>query len=336
MSSLIVEVCKIEGICVHSGADALDLAQIKGWQCVTPKGKYAPGDLVTYIPIDAVIPAEHSDRWGITKYLSNGRVRCARLRGEPSFGVIVDRDDTDWPEGLDVQDHYGITKYVPPVKISAGDVEPPHPLFGEYTDVENLRNFPAVFTEGEEVSVSEKIHGTSCRLGLVEGEWMAGSMSVRRRRPEDPAGSIYWQPMGLPGVQDLLSHLGISHRQVILYGEVYGSKVQSLNYGQTGASGFRAFDLLADGKYLDAADFAAQCARFGVPAVPVLYRGPYSLETVKALSEGATTLGADHIREGVVVRPVRERNDPKVGRVCLKYIGDPYLFAKNVTDSNDV
>lgn len=180
------------------------------------------------------------------------------------------------------------------------------------------------------------VHNSSCRLGLIEGEWMAGSMSVRRRRPEDPAGSIYWQPMSLPGVQDLLSHLGISHRQVILYGEVYGSKVQSLNYGQAGASGFRAFDLLVDGKYLDAADFAALCGRFGVPTVPVLYRGAYALETIKALSEGATTLGADHIREGVVVRPALERNDPKVGRVCLKYIGDPYLFAKNVSDSNDV
>ena len=125
---------------------------------------------MTYIPIDAVIPAEHSDRWGITKYLSHGRVRCARLRGEPSFGVIVDRDDPAWPEGMDVQDYYGITKYVPPVKMGAGDAEPSHPLFVEYTDVENLRNFPGVFTEGEEVSVSEKIHGTSCRLGLVEGE----------------------------------------------------------------------------------------------------------------------------------------------------------------------
>lgn len=336
MSTLIVEVCKIEKVLPHDNADALELAQIKGWQCVTPKGKYAPNDLVTYIPIDAVIPAEHSDRWGITKYLSNGRVRCARLRGEPSFGVIVDRDDNEWPEGRDVQDFYGITKYVPPVKMGAGDAAPPHPLFAEYTDVENLRNFPTVFTEGEEVSLSEKIHGTSCRLGLVEGEWMAGSMSVRRRRPEEMPGSIYWQPMALPGVQELLTHLGASHRQVILYGEVFGSKVQSLAYGQSGATGFRAFDLLADGKYLDAGDFSALCARFGVPAVPVLYRGPYDLGMVKALSEGATTLGADHIREGVVVRPALERTDPKVGRVCLKYIGDPYLFAKNVTDSHDV
>lgn len=170
---------------------------------------------------------------------------------------------------------------------------------------------------------------------------MAGSMSVRRRRPEDLVGSIYWQPMALPGIQDLLTHLGEAHRQVILYGEVFGSKVQSLAYGQVGALGFWAFDLLADGKladgkYLDAADFDALCGRFGVPAVPVLYRVPYALETVKALSEGATTLGADHIREEVVVWPVLERTDPKVGRVCLKYIGDPYLFAKNVTDSHDV
>ncbi len=42
-----------------------------------------------------------------------------------------------------------------------------------------------------------------------------------------------------------------------------------------------------------------------------------------------------HIREGVVVKSVTERTDPKVGRVCLKYIGDPYLFAK-VSDSHDV
>ena len=336
MSTLIVEVCKIEAVQPHGNADALELAQIKGWQCVIPKGRYMPGDLVTYIPIDAVIPAEHSDRWGITKYLSHGRVRCARLRGEPSFGVIVDREDPAWTEGLDVQDYYGITKYLPPVKLGAGDAEVSHPLFVEYTDVENLRNFPDVFAEGEEVVVTEKIHGTNCRLGWIEGECMAGSMSVRRKQPETLADSIYWQPMALPGVQALLEHLGQMHRQIILYGEVFGSRIQNLNYGQIGLLGFRAFDLLADGKYLDTDAFAGLCAEFGVPTVPALYRGPYSLEKVKALSEGPTTLGADHIREGVVIKPVGERTNPKVGRVCLKYIGDPYLFAKNVSDSQDI
>jgi len=61
-----------------------------------------------------------------------------------------------------------------------------------------------------------------------------------------------------------------------------------------------------------------------------------TLEQVKQLSDGPTTLGGGHIREGVVVRPARERTDPKVGRAILKYIGDSYLFAKGVTDTDDV
>lgn len=336
MSTLIVEVCRIENVSAHGNADALELAQMKGWQCVIPKGQYTAGDLVTYIPIDAVIPIEHSDRWGFTKYLSNGRVRCAKLRGEPSFGVIVSLENTDWMEGEDVKDFYGITKYIPPLKISAGDAAPSHPLFPEYTDVENLRNFPSVLTGGEDVVVTEKLHGTSCRIGLIEGALMAGSMSVRRVQPERLADSIYWQPLETHGVQPLLEHLGQTARQVILYGEVFGSKIQNLNYGLVGTLGFRAFDLLVDGKYLSADAFFGACAEFGVETVPVLYRGPYELGTIKALSEGLTTLGAAHIREGVVVKPAAERTDPKVGRVCLKYIGDPYLFAKNITDSHDV
>src|SRR3569833_1284370 len=326
MSTLIVEVCKIDHVEPHSNADALELAIIKGWQCVIPKGRYVAGDLVTYIPIDSVIPVEHSDRWGFTKYLSNGRVRCAKLRGEPSFGVIVDREDKTWVEGLDVKDYYGITKYVPPVRLNAGDAAPNHALFVEYTDVENLRNFPGVFLDGEEVVATEKIHGTNARVGMVEGELMAGSMSVRRIRPDVFDGSVYWGPMGIDGVRSMIEALGENHRQVILFGEIFGSKIQNLGYGQEkGTLGFRAYDLLIDGMYLGFDRFVDLCTEFDVPTAPVLYRGPYKLDVIKAHSEGNTTLGADHIREGVVVKPVVERIDPKVGRVCLKYIGDQYL-----------
>ena len=160
MSECIVEVCKIERVMPHANADALELSQIKGWQCVVPKGKYQAGSLVTYIPIDSMIPLEHADRWGITKYLSvrtgpdapnppAGRVRCARLRGEPSFGVLIDVENPEWTEGEDVKAYYGITKYIPPLKPTAGDALPPHPLFVEYTDIENLRNFPDVLTRAK-------------------------------------------------------------------------------------------------------------------------------------------------------------------------------------------
>src|ERR1700760_222447 len=144
MSSLIVEISKIEKIFPHPNAERLELAHVKGWQCVVPKGRYGAGDLVTYVPPDCVLPEALSDRLGITKYLSKGRVRCARLRGEPSFGVIIDLENPDWTVGQDVAGFYGITKYVPPIRAQVGDAEPPHPLFVSYTEIENMRNFPAV------------------------------------------------------------------------------------------------------------------------------------------------------------------------------------------------
>ncbi len=42
-----------------------------------------------------------------------------------------------------------------------------------------------------------------------------------------------------------------------------------------------------------------------------------------------------HMREGVVVKPLHERTDPKLGRVVLKYVSDLYLFGEK-TDYTDV
>ncbi len=62
----------------------------------------------------------------------------------------------------------------------------------------------------------------------------------------------------------------------------------------------------------------------------VLATIPFSLDAIRCYSEGKTQLMAKdaHIREGVVVRPLRECNDPRVGRVILKYISDSYLFGE--------
>jgi hypothetical protein len=64
-----------------------------------------------------------------------------------------------------------------------------------------------------------------------------------------------------------------------------------------------------------------------------------TIDAIKGASTGKTTMGsADHIREGVVVRPLEERTDPKIGRVILKYLNDDYLLKKEegrITDSTD-
>ena len=47
------------------------------------------------------------------------------------------------------------------------DSLPPVAAFHGYTEVENVRNFPDVLKPGEEVMITEKLHGKNCRLGLV-------------------------------------------------------------------------------------------------------------------------------------------------------------------------
>src|SRR5262245_11826028 len=343
MSSVIADVAKIESVEPHPNADRLCLARIKGWQAVIRKHEdgspeFAPGERVVFIPPDSTLPRQMAERLNVVSYLSERTnvegerdlvVRQVRLRGEPSFGLVVRPEDPSWPVGTDVREHYGIGKFRPPVKFSAGDSEPNHPLFQRYTDIENLRHFPEVLKPGEEIVVTEKIHGTNGRIGWVEGSLLAGSHGLQRKRPapEEIATNTYWFPATLEPVRSLLDELRQQgHAAAILYGEIYGSRVQSLHYGRRDGLGFAAFDVLVGEHFLGYDDFAALCQRHGVETVPLLDRGPFALARIAQLSRGQTALPDQHIREGVVVRPAQERFDPQIGRVILKYLSDDYLL----------
>lgn len=325
MSTLLVTVRRIDAVKPHPNADRLDLAVVGGWQCVVPKNQYKGGELVTYIPPDSVLPPSLSEEIGVTKYLSKGRVRAATLRGESSFGIVMEPRGA---EGDNVADLLGITKYEPPIKFRGGDIEPNHPLFHSYTEIENMRNYPAMFCEGERVIATEKIHGSCGRVGLVkgdDGEWtrLAGSKSSQRKFEDF---STYWFPWAIPSVAAMVDRLHTTARErVIVFGELFG-KVQALRYGHEGRLGFRVFDIAVDGKYLDHEAVASICRDAGVEMAPVIYDGPYTLAAIAKAASGMSTIhGANHIREGVVVRPAIERTEPAIGRLILKYVSDEYL-----------
>ena len=58
------------------------------------------------------------------------------------------------------------------------------------------------------------------------------------------------------------------------------------------------------------------------------------MDLVRELAAGKTTLAGKHIREGVVVKPEKERKDPRIGRVVLKYLSDAYLLNDKLTDAD--
>jgi len=376
MSSLIVEVCAVEEIAKHPNADRLERIRVKNWWCISSKNKYTVGDKVVYLPPDSVLPEELAESWGIAKYcapLARGpdgkrppklRIRATRFRGEPSFGCIQDPAEASWPIGHDVKDFYGIEKWEPPLKSHDGDAATPVPAFHGYTDIENIGNFPNILLDNEEVIVTEKIHGTNCRVGFVlhadekgyaEWQWMAGSHEVRRKEfDQRNVRSRYWLPFSAEAEEDdeddlknLLEHIVSkenAERAVIIFGEIFGEGVQDMHYGQSGMS-FRIFDISVDGKYINYDQMVNYLKRYNIKSVPLLYRGPFSMAKMEELVDGETTICDTKLikenfkgREGIVIRPLRERYNFDLGgsgRVVLKYISADYHDRKNSNKTED-
>jgi len=242
----------------------------------------------------------------------------------------------------DLKDALGIVKYEPPEPTQKGlNNEREHPLFHRYTDIQNFRNFPEVFTDGEEVIAVEKAHGTNSRIGLVaESEGgrpsilCVGSHHCRKRLS---GRDLYewpltkWYPEIMLMLRAALEE--VPGASVILHGEIYG-KVQDLRYDSPDGYRYAAFDLSVDSTYLPFDLFAGLASKVSLPTCPVAYRGAFSVEAIDAAASGATLVGGDHMREGIVIRPAVERMDPTLGRVILKRINDDYLTRKGGTENH--
>src|SRR5690349_12411215 len=106
-SPLHVPVATVSAVKPHSNSDHLDIVEVLGWQCVVGRDQFKEGDKIVYFPPDTLLPLELSDKWNITQYLSKQRIRATRLRGEPSFGLVMPCENDDWNVGDNVAKFYG-------------------------------------------------------------------------------------------------------------------------------------------------------------------------------------------------------------------------------------
>lgn len=158
--------------------------------------------------------------------------------------------------------------------------------------------------------------------------------SHRHRRRQDP-DSTYWRTFD-DRTRALLRDAVQGHKSALLYKEVYGAKIQHLNYGLKNQVLDVAFDLSIDGVYVDHDRFKALCEAHGVPMAPVLYRGPFDpvkLDQLVNQDQVRTVVGEGaNIMEGIVIKPVRERWNPETGRTIFKWISDAYALDTKATD----
>jgi tRNA-binding EMAP/Myf-like protein len=182
MSTFSVKVVKIEGKSPIPNADSIEISHIAGWQCVTRKESFPIGSLAVYIPIDSVLPTIIEEKlFGLDAKikLSKSRVRTIKIRGAISQGMLASCSDLGVPEveGYDCTAMLGISKYEPPeppanMRSGANSVskKKKNPNFKEYGGLDNFKHHNTLFQSGEPVVITEKIHGTNFRCGLVPVE----------------------------------------------------------------------------------------------------------------------------------------------------------------------
>jgi RNA ligase (TIGR02306 family) len=216
----------------------------------------------------------------------------------------------------------GIVRFEPQMSVSSGgEVEAPHPTLANVPkyDLESWRRYRHLFTLGEQVVVTEKIHGANARYAWRDDRMWCGSRTQWKRSSES---SLWWQALRQnPWIEDLCR----AWHDCVIFGEVFG-QVQDLKYGaKPGQVMFRVFDVLtANRTWVDAVELVALFTTD--TRVPVLLTGAYSHEAMEALALGDTAIpGAKHCAEGIVIKPFNERTDPHLGRVALKLVSNRYL-----------
>jgi RNA ligase (TIGR02306 family) len=324
MSEAAVQVIRVGPVTKHPNADSLSITSIGGpggYPCIFRTGDYSEGDLAVYVPIDSIVP-NTDPRWS---FLDKARIRAKKLRGVFSMGLLTNAEP-GWVEGQDVTELLAITHWTPGEEgngkiLSAQDE--PDPGFMPCYDLEGLRKYSSVIQPGEEVWISEKIHGCSARFAH-DGErlWVGSHKRIKKDRED----SQWWQIARAYELETKLATIP----GMVLYGEIYGSGVQDITYGLSlGAKHLAAFDILDSRthQWLDYHDFREICHMLAIPVVPTLYEGPWS-DSLRDLCEGNSTLPlATHVREGIVVVPLSNRRTLRIDRK-LKLHGQGYLLRK--------
>lgn len=380
--------CKVYKLIIeeHPNADLIELAGVGDYRSIVGKGQFKTGDLGVYIPEAAVCPDWLIKELGLEGKLAgkkHNRVKAVKLRGILSQGLVYPvssistngeithfiagesgvnqespsmNDFMDVKEGDDVTEFLDITKWEPPIPVHMqGEVYNAFGLTLGY-DIENFKLHPDVLQEGEEVIITEKIHGTWCCFGwhpdnpekcqIITSKGMS-ERGTAFKLNEANVNNLYVRALrstenssGLNVIDRALGFWGSSNAFYIL-GEVYGPGIQKgFTYG-IDKPGFRLFDVYwgnpkSVGYYADADSMGTLSAALEVERVEELYRGPFSKEKMLELTSGKESLSGTeaNMREGVVIRPLRERETLELGRVILKSVSEEYLLRKGGTEYN--
>ena len=318
----LASVRKISNIKPIKDADAIECAQIDGWDVVVKKGEFSVGDSVVYFEIDSWIPNS------IAPFLSKGqepkeyegvkgeRLRTVRLRGQLSQGLILplcEFDLLEYPVGTDLTDILNIKKYEPPIPAQlSGEVKGLFPTLIPKTDQERVQNILdklVYWTQDQTVfEVTEKLDGSSMTCYYMDGEFGVCSRNLDLKRNTD---NSLWKAALNQKLDDILSKYG---KNIALQGELIGEGIQGNPYKLKGQQ-FYLFDvyLISEGRYMDPTERKSFAVYNNINHVPIIdYFNVKPVDELLLLAEGKSVLNVNTEREGLVFKSMSNQNSFKV------------------------
>lgn len=372
-SEFICEVVKVDAVLPHPNADKLELIVTRGFTVVASKGEWKPDDVCIHVGPDSLVPLDSSSfsflktRLDVKPGSSHYRIKAAKIRQVVSHGIIVPIPEfmhgLTLRSGQDVSNQLGVLKYetqaerrlreselvtvqnlsrlqklVRRVKTYLGldrftsNLTSVRRSVPDYT-VTNLRKAPGFFELGEVVEVSEKLHGSNIRLGLINGKPYIGSHHAvksdhttwfgRLFGKKSTKNHFYGKDIWTEWCKDQIDFKELPDN-TIFYGEIFGPGVQELTYGVKGHH-VRVFDVwfVDEKRWATYTEKLHLCFMHKFDMVPLLWSG--KLDGVGEFTNhvnGKSTLTDKHIREGIVIKSMD-------GKKRAKLVSDDYKMRKD-------
>lgn len=333
----LASVQKVKFVRPIAGADAIECVGVLGWECVSKKGEFLPGEECVFFEIDSLLPDgpvfEFLRKACWKEELGRYRLRTVRLRGQISQGLAL--PIALFPElagreiGFDATEILGVEKYEPPIPAQIqGDARSfSWPI--EKTDETRVQQddeygFISRLT-GNPYYITLKIDGTSSSFMVSDGEYHVCGRNYSYKRSDTHS---FWKISERYGIeQRLRDHTTRTGQRLAIQGEIAGPGIQKNPLGLKFPDlfVFNVVDMDAGRLDLDAALGIA--SEFGLNFVPILERGESFSRSQAELLDLAKGKYADHFpsakpgqdREGIVIRSL-------CGGISFKAINNDFLL----------
>lgn len=362
MKRQLASIQKIEKLEPIEGADRIEKATILGWELVVVRGEFNEGDSCVYCEVDSILPEKEEFEFLRKRKF---RIRTIKLKKQVSQGIafplsiLPSKAKKKAKIGQNVTDILGIKIYEKPLpfrytrkpyvahwyewffpKFIARRIRwylkrgrkglNRFPRFIPKTDEMRIQAVPKVLErhKGKTFYVTEKVDGSSMTVYYNKKKF--GVCSRNFELPKDKENQFWIASIEHNLENKLKNYCKQVGKNLAIQGELLGMNVQGNKYKFTSYRYlvYNIFDINKQ-EYLDFEDFKSTVKFLNLTPVPVIDTNFVLNHTVKELveySKGKSIYSNCPHREGIVLRPLKEERDYKLGRLSFKAINPDFLL----------